>query len=97
MPPRGGFGSGEACARGKGRKGFRRARPSRPRARLGVAGGGPAGGVGDAAGSPGGCHGFVTGEAPKEYESVTRLASREGDAGNVTLPCVLDNTDFRAA
>ena len=41
-------------------------------------------------------HGRGTDGSRETHGSVTRLASREGDAGNVTLPCVSGDMHLRA-
>jgi hypothetical protein len=58
-------------------------------------------GCGGLGGSPGRAarlrHGGGTDASREGHGSVTGLASREGDAGKVTLLCVLGNTHFRDA
>ena len=60
-----------------------------------------AGGCGECRGksrrAPRARHGRSTERSPASHEDVTRLASRDGERGKSTLPCVLDNTHDRVA
>jgi hypothetical protein len=80
----GGTGRGRAGARDTGRKGFRRARPSRSRPWLAVTVPETAGDVGGVAGSPRVCHGLVTGEGRVRHG---RRTESDGDVPGPSPKC----------